>query len=110
INEVPSDNSWFIRDRTVVPNIVSGGIGLYEAGNHSLNNQYAAKLTSILGSHQLKYGVEYDDVIYSNINQRTGPTFKTVTGEQTATGAQIDIIADPTYGKIYRVTRANLNS
>jgi len=110
INEVPSVNTWFVRDRTVVPNVVSGGIGLYEAGNHSLNNQYAVKLTNVFAGHQVKYGVEYDDVTYSNINQRTGPTFKTPVGDQTATGAQIDIIADPTFGKIYRVTRANLNT
>src|SRR5262249_39832836 len=31
-------------------------------------------------------------------------------GDTTATGASIQIISDPTYGKVYRVTRANLNS
>jgi hypothetical protein len=49
-------------------------------------------------------------VLYDQINQRTGPTFTLVTGEQTATGAQIQILPDPVYGRIYRVTRANLNS
>jgi len=87
IAEVPSVNEWRQTDRTVVPNVITGGIGGYEAGNHSLNRQYSAKLTNILGGHQVKYGVEYDDVIFSQINQRTGPTFKTPLGETTATGA-----------------------
>jgi len=110
INEVPSVNTWRVTDRTVTPNAISGGIGFYEAGNHSLNNQFAVKLTNLIGTHQVKYGIQFDDVTYSNINQRTGPTFTAPDGRTTATGAQIDIIADPTFGKIYRVTRANFNS
>jgi hypothetical protein len=110
INEVPSVNTWRVTDRTVVPNAISGGIGFYEAGNHSLNNQFSAKLTNIIGNHQVKYGVQFDDVTYSNINQRTGPTFTAPDGRVTATGATIDIIPDVTFGKIYRVTRANFNS
>jgi len=62
------------------------------------------------GNHQLRYGVQYEDITYSNINQRTGPTFLAPDGTPTATGAQVNIITDPTYGRIYRVTRANLNS
>jgi outer membrane receptor protein involved in Fe transport len=110
IKEVPAVNTWRVTDRTVVPNVVTGGVGSYEQGNHSLNNQYAAKATNVFGGHQIKYGLEYDDVIYSNINQRTGPTFTTPVGDKTATGATIQILADPTFGKIWRVTRANLNS
>jgi carboxypeptidase family protein/TonB-dependent receptor-like protein len=110
IAEVPSVNQWLVTDRTVVPNLITGGIGFYEAGNHSLNDQYAVKATNVVGGHQIKYGVEYDDVLYSNINQRTGPTFTSPTGQQTATGAQIQILADPVFGKIYRVTRANYHS
>ena len=41
INEVPSVNTWRVTDRTVTPNAISGGIGFYEAGNHSLNNQFS---------------------------------------------------------------------
>ena len=109
IKEVPSVNEWFVRDRTVVPNIVSGGIGFYEQGNRSLNNQYVAKATNVFSRNELRYGVEYDDVTYSNLNQRTGPTFVTPDGRTTATGAQIEIDPDVTFGRIYRVTRANFN-
>jgi len=110
INELPSVNTWRITDQTVVPQVITGGIGGYEAGNHSLNNQYVAKFTSVFAGHSVKYGVEFDDVLYSNINQRTGPTFTAPDGRQTATGASISVIPDITFGKIYRVTRANFNS
>src|SRR5262249_47706785 len=76
----------------------------------SLNNQYSVKLTNIVGGHSVKYGVEFDDVTYSNINQRTGPTFTAPDGRQTATGASISVIPDINFGKVYRVTRANFNS
>jgi outer membrane receptor protein involved in Fe transport len=110
IVETPSVNAWRVTDQTVTPTVTTGGIGFYEAGNRSLNNQYAVKSTNLLGDHQLKYGLEYDDVTYSQINQRTGPTFTAPDGRQTATGAQITILSDPAFGKIYRVTRANFNS
>ena len=64
----------------------------------------------LAGNHQLRYGVQYEDISYNNINQRTGPTFTAPDGTLTATGASISVLPDDTYGKIYRVTRANLNS
>jgi hypothetical protein len=113
IQEIPSVDTWAVTDRTVVPNAISGGIGFYEAGNQSTSWQYQAKATSIVpyaGNHQLSYGFDYERLAYNQINQRTGPTFTTPTGEQTATGAQIQILTDPNFGRIFRVTRANLNA
>jgi outer membrane receptor protein involved in Fe transport len=110
INETPSVNTWRVTDQTVTPNRITGGIGFFEAGNRSLNHQFSIKSTHILGGHEVKYGFAYDDVIYSQINQRTGPTFTAPDGRQTATGAQITVLSDPTFGRIYRVTRANFNS
>jgi outer membrane receptor protein involved in Fe transport len=113
IAEVPSVNSWSVTDYTVTPNLVSGGIGFYEAGNRSNSWQFDGNLTNVFdggGQHELKYGVSYDHLNYDQINQRTGPTFTTPTGQQTATGAEIAILPDPVYGQIYRVVRANLNS
>ncbi len=110
INETPSVNDWRVTDRTVTPAVITGGIGFYEAGNRSLNNQYGVKSTNIVGNHQIKYGFEYDAVNYSQVNQRTGPTFTAPDGRTTATGAQITILPDVNFGKIYEVTRANFNS
>jgi len=112
IEEVPSVDEWNITDRRVTPNIPSGGIGSFEAGNKSLNNQYQASATNLFTggvSHELKYGVLVQGVDYNQVNDRTGPTFITPAGDMTATGASIQILSDPTYGSIWRVTRANLN-
>jgi hypothetical protein len=110
ILELPSVDTWNVRDLTGERTVTTGGIGFYEAGNRSLNNQYSIKATNIFSGHQVRYGFQYDDVNYSQINQRTGPTFTAPGGRQTATGAQIDIVPDVTFGRIYRVTRANFNS
>ena len=110
IQETPSVNAWRVTDRTATPNIVSGGIGFYEAGNDSRSFQYNAAGTNIFRGHEFRYGGHFERLDYAQINQRTGPTFTTPAGDQTATGATIDILSDPTYGRIYRVTRANLNS
>ena len=113
ITEIPSVNDPRVIDRTVVPNVRTGGIGFYEAGNKSVSWQARAKATTILdgaGQHQMGYGFNYDHVDYSQINQRTGPTFVTPAGDRTATGAQIDILSDPNFERIFRVARANLNA
>ena len=110
IIETPSIDTWSIQDQTVTPNIISGGVGFYEAGNRSVNHQLAGDASNVFGAHQVKYGVDFSDVTYSQINQRTGPTFLAPDGRQTATGAEITILPDPTFGKIYRVTRANYNT
>src|SRR5574338_865436 len=47
IHETPSVNAWQVRDQTVTPAMTIGGIGFYEAGNRSLNDQYSAKVTNI---------------------------------------------------------------
>ena len=83
------------------------GSGFYEAGNRSNSWQYEAKATNIVngfGEHSIRYGVDYEKLDLSQINQRTGPTFTTPDGQQTATGAQIQILSDPNFGKIYRVS------
>jgi len=110
VAEDPSVDSWRVTDHTVTPTVTTGGIGLYEAANHSLNRQYAAKATNVFTHHEVKYGIEFDDVGYSEVNERTGPTFTAPDGRQTATGAQISVLPDVNFGQIYRVTRANFNS
>ena len=110
IIEIPSVNAWRYTDTTIVPNRITGGIGFFEAGNDSKNQQFKIKGTNILSGHQVSYGLQYDDVDYQQVNQYTGPTFTTSDGRVTSTGASISIVPDVTYGRIYRVTRANYNS
>jgi hypothetical protein len=110
LTELPQINQWNQLDTTVTPNVRTGGIGFFEGGNHSLNNQFAAKMTNLFGGHQIKYGLEYDNVEYDNITQYSGPTFTAPNGQQTQTGATISVIPDATFGRIYRVTRGNFNA
>ncbi len=108
--EVPSVDQWSVTDDTVEPHQPSGGIGFYEVGNQSTNWQYGAKVTNLIGDHQIHYGVLAEHLDYLNTINRTGPTFMLPNGVQTATGAEIDILSDPTYGQIYRVVRANTSN
>ena len=107
IQEVPSVNEWSVEDQTGPVIRRSGGIGFYEVGNDGVNLQFQGKSTHYLGDHQLRYGALYEDITYDNIIQRTGPAFTLHDGTQTVTGAQIVVLPDPTFGRIFRVTRAN---
>ena len=107
--ETPSVNSWRVTDRTALVPITTGGIGFFEGGNNSLDNQWSAKATNLLGNHQVKYGVEYDHVDYTQVTQYSGPTFVAPDGQTTATGATITVLPDVSLGQIYRVTRATFN-
>jgi len=110
IVETPSVDTPQITDETVSPQVHSGGIGFYEVGNDGVNWQYQAKATKNIGPHQIRFGTSYEDISYDNTINRTGPTFTLPNGVQTVTGAQVAIIADPTYGEIFRVTRANTSN
>jgi hypothetical protein len=110
IVELPSVNQWSVVDNTVTPQIRSGGIGFYEVGNDGVNWQYQAKATNVFKGHSLRYGLEYENIDYSNTINRTGPTFTLPDGTQTVTGAELEVDPDPTYGQIYRVIRANTSA
>jgi len=107
IVEIPSVDLPSITDNTVQPQVRSGGIGFYEVGNDGVTWQYQAKATNVVRAHTIRYGVEYDHVDYTNTINRTGPTFTLPDGTPTVTGAQIEIDPDPTFGQVFRVTRAN---
>ena len=108
LEEIPSVNAWNVRDFRVTPNIISGGIGVFEE-NDGTNLQYQVKATNLFGGHQVRYGVLYEDVEWNQGSNRTGPTFTAADGRETATGADLRILPDPAFGQIYRVQRANFN-
>lgn len=62
------------------------------------------------GEHQIRYGFDYENLDFSQLQQYSGPTFTAPTGQQTATGAVVDIIPDPNYSQIYHVNRASLTA
>lgn len=109
IEEIPSVDAWSVTDATVVPNVLTGGIGFFER-NEGTNLQYSVKSTYFMGDHQIKGGFLYEDIDYTQGSDRTGPTFTTPDGRQTGTGAQINILSDINFGRIFRVNRANFNT
>src|SRR6185295_13596125 len=72
--------------------------------------QWAIKSTNVLGPHQIKYGFEFDRADWTQLSNYTGPTITAPNGQQTATGAQVQIIPDPDLGQIYRVVRARFTT
>jgi hypothetical protein len=113
IVETPSVNEWRVTDFRITPRVITGGVGFYEAGNRSNSWQAQAKATNVLaghGQHQVRYGFDYEHLDFSQLQQYTGPTFTAPNGQQTATGATIDIIPDPIFGLIYHVNRASLTA
>ena len=110
IVEIPSVNQPSVTDNTVTPQVRSGGIGFFEVGNNGVTWQYQAKATNFVRTHTIRYGVEYDNVDYTNTINRTGPTFTLPDGTQTVTGAQLEIDPDPVFGEIFRVVRANTSN
>ncbi|HWQ00440.1 MAG TPA: TonB-dependent receptor [Vicinamibacterales bacterium] len=112
LRERPVVDEWSVTDTRVTPFVRFGGLGFYE-NNEGETWQLQAKSTHVVdwaGSHQLRYGLQYERVGYDNIVGRSGPTFVLPDGTRTVTGAQVSILADPTVGAFYRVTRANISN
>ena len=113
ILETPAVDQWQVNDFRVVPRVRTGGLGFYEAGNRSESWQVGAKATHLVsagGQHQVRYGFDYENLDFSQLQQYSGPTFTAPNGQQTATGAVVDILPEPTLGQVYHVSRASLTA
>jgi hypothetical protein len=112
IEETPSVDEWFVEDFSIDPERPErrGGIGFFEVGNDGRNLQYSVKSTNFWGDHQFRYGVLYEDISYDNVIDRTGPSITLPDGTVTATGASINVLSDPTFGRIHSVVRANITN
>ncbi len=88
-------------------------MGFYEAGNRSEAWQTQAKgppISTPPASIRCDSACRYDHLDFSQLQQYTGPTFTAPNGQQTATGAVVEIIPDPGFGQIYHVLLASLTS
>jgi hypothetical protein len=83
----------------------SGGIG-FISNQDDTNTQYSAKFTSVFGRHEVKYGVEYDDISYRDTATYTGPSFNVqLPVSDPATGAPVDADANGVQDTISVPTR-----
>lgn len=110
--ETPSVNEHQFTDSTVRPTRRFGGLGFFDKGQPGESLQYQVKSTNIfdtgaLGKHEARYGFLFEDINFTREFGRTGPSFTLPNGQATRTGASVTILPDATFGKIYRVTRAN---
>ena len=69
----------------------TGGIGFYDLDTTGKNLQFALKSTNIFnagGNHQLRYGVQYEDIDYDRgINRARARPSRSPTAQVPATGA-----------------------
>ena len=112
VTEIPSQNTFSYTDLTTTPITRTGGIGFYEnnTGSNQQLQAFSTNLVPWLGQHQIRYGVQYENIDYDNITNYSGTPFTLSDGQKTVTGASVDIRPDATYGQIYRVTRSNLQN
>jgi hypothetical protein len=108
-DEAPMVDDWLYTDLTQVPNGATGGLGVYERNNGS-NLQFTLKSTNIFeaaGSHQIRYGVQYEDIAFTRDTQYSGPTVLLADGQTTTTGVPVQI---RTGGGVtyFRATRGKL--
>jgi hypothetical protein len=92
-NEIPTTDDWVYTDLTHVPQGTSGGLGSYERDNGK-NYQLSLKSTNIFnagGNHQVRYGVEYQDIEFTRDFDYTGPGVTVADGRQTVTGVPAEI-------------------
>ena len=75
--------------------LTSGGIGYTEPNSESENTQYNVKFTSLVGNHEIRYGLGVEDIKYDFVTSYTGPTITsrgddqiggTADDQQTTTG------------------------
>lgn len=110
----PDGNVYRFDDFTGPVIIQSGGIGFFDAGSVGNNIQYNLKLTNIFSDHEVRYGVQYEDIDYSGGANYTGPTYTAFTGEPTTTGAIVFIehgadIGRPDIDTVYVTVRNRIS-
>jgi hypothetical protein len=106
VRERPAVDEWRVTDTTVVPNVITGGIGGYDVEQGGTRNAYQLKSTHNLGRHQIRYGVLLEDITFDSENQSTGPPVVLPTGQRTATAGVVRILPDPVFGKVYAMQGA----
>ncbi len=107
-SEVPSVDEWQLIDYTDQPPEYSGGMGRYDGEQEGENLQYNLKSSNVIGRHDIRYGVSYEDVTWDSVFGSTGPRHTLRNGHQTGSGVRISALPDPNFGTVYRISGAGL--
>jgi hypothetical protein len=101
--EVPTVDERRVTDFTVAPIARSGGLGRYQAGTRGRNAQLALSSTHVVGrgAHELRYGIQLEDIEFTAIPNRTGPSLTFPDGVPSRTGVTVTVQPDPVYGRIF---------
>jgi len=94
----PQGNQYLLDDRSGPVRIIRGGLGFFDAGSVGNNIQYGFKMTNIWRDHEIRYGVQYEDIDYSGGANYSGPTYTAFNGQQTTTGASVRILSGAAVG------------
>ncbi|HEU4402828.1 MAG TPA: TonB-dependent receptor, partial [Candidatus Polarisedimenticolia bacterium] len=68
---------------------LEGGVG-FISNQDDKNTQYQLKFTSIAGNHEVKFGVEYDDISYLDTGTYTGRSFNVQLPVSDTSGNPVD--------------------
>jgi hypothetical protein len=107
-SEIPSVDEWQLIDYTEQPPQYSGGKGRYDGDHEGDNLQFHIKSNNIVGKHDIRYGLSYEDVGLKSIFASTGPQHTLRDGRETGSGVRISGLPDPNFGTVYRISRAGL--
>lgn len=114
----PEGNQYQFDDFRGDEVVIGGGLGAYQQKVDGETFQYDLKLTNyanLVGRHEIKYGVSFQDVSFASLDQRTGPvggTFFDENGDlQTyTTGLTYEIHTADDGSTVYRVVRGNTSN
>jgi hypothetical protein len=72
-----------------------GGVGAI-SNQDDVSTQYLVKLTNVLGHHEIKYGIQYDDISYREVTNNTGPSFNVGLPVTSLLGDPVDAVDNTT--------------
>jgi hypothetical protein len=107
-SEEPSVDEWQLIDYTGQPPQYSGGKGRYDGDHNGKNLQFRLKSSNIVGRHDIRYGLSFEDVTWESVFASTGPRHTLRDGRQTGSGVRISALPDPNFGTVYRISRSGL--
>jgi hypothetical protein len=103
---LPTVDEWRVSDRTVFPPLETGGTAAFQDGATSF--QYNVRSTHFAGSHEFRFGLQFEDIDYFERYALAGPSVTLANGLATGSGVRVVVLPDPLYGAIYRVIDGSL--